>query len=370
MKKILIINPFGVGDVLFSTPLVRALKRAYPDSSIDYVCNKRAYGIIKDNPQISGIHIFEKDDYRKLWKESKLRCLKALYGLLKTLDRAGYDVAIDMSLGYQCSLLLAAFTHIRRRIGFNYRDRGKFLTDKIMLEGFNGKHVIEYYLDLGRPLGIDVSDKCIEVCVADEDRRWAERFLAEHGINKDDCVCGIIPGCGASWGRNAKYRRWLPSKFAEVADYAAERYDCKIAIFGDEREKLICDEVDAKMKARPVTACGKTSLGQFAALLDRCDLIVTNDGGPLHIAVGLKKRTISIFGPVDERIYGPYPQKADFVTVTSDEACRPCYRNFKHNACDTFKCLDRIKPADVTRHIDRFMEDIKNESHARIPGDI
>jgi ADP-heptose:LPS heptosyltransferase len=103
MKKILIINPFGVGDVLFSTPLIRALEKAHPDSSIDYVCNKRAHGIIKDNPRISRIHIFEKDDYRKLWKESKLKCLKDLYVFLKTLDRAGYDAAIDMSLGYQWS---------------------------------------------------------------------------------------------------------------------------------------------------------------------------------------------------------------------------------------------------------------------------
>jgi ADP-heptose:LPS heptosyltransferase len=260
--------------------------------------------------------------------------------------------------------------HIRRRIGFNYRDRGRFLTDKIRLEGFNHKHVIEYYFDLGRPLGIDTSDKEMEIYVSDEDRRWAGHFLAEHSIGKDDCLCGIIPGCGASWGPNAKYRRWSPQKFAEVADYAAGRHGCRIVIFGEEKEKRICDEVDAKMKARPVMACGKTSLGQFAALLDRCDFIVTNDGGPLHIAVGLKKRTISIFGPVDERIYGPYPPGPQFVTLTSDEACRPCYRNFKHNACDTFKCLDRIKPADVIDHIDRFMKDIEDESHARIPGDI
>lgn len=365
MKKILVINPFGVGDVLFSTPLLRALKKAYPDSSIGYVCNKRAYGIIKDNPQVSSIHIFEKDDYRKLWKKSKIKCLKSLYSLLKKLDGAGYDIAVDMSLGYQCSLLLSVFTHIKRRVGFNYRDRGRFLTDKIRLEGFNAKHVIEYYLDLGRLLGVEAAAMDMEVYVSDDDRRWAERFLGANGPGSGERLCGIIPGCGASWGPNAKYRRWSPWKFAEVADYAASRYGCRVIIFGEEREKLICDEVDAKMKARPVIACGKTTLGQFAALLDRCDLVITNDGGPLHIAVGLKKRTISIFGPVDEKIYGPYPPKRDFVTVTSDEPCRPCYRNFKHNTCDTFKCLDRIKPADVIPHVDSFMEEMKYEKAMR-----
>ena len=75
-KKILIVNPFGIGDVLFSVPLLKAIKKKYPSSVITYVCNKRTEGILKNNPNISNMYVFEKDDYRAIWKESKIKCLK------------------------------------------------------------------------------------------------------------------------------------------------------------------------------------------------------------------------------------------------------------------------------------------------------
>lgn len=368
MKKILIINPFGVGDVLFSTPLVKALDKRYPGAVITYICNKRAYGIIKDNPRISNIYIFEKDDYRRLWKESRVRCLRSLNEFLGSLRRQRYDVAIDMSLGYQASLLICLFVRIPHRIGFNYRNRGRFLNERVELDGFRDRHVIEYYLDLGARVGVDTSDKEMELFVSEADKAWAAIFLASHGVVKGDRLLGLIPGCGASWGPDAKYRRWSPWKFAVVADHAVASHGCKVIVFGEDRESHIARAVSDAISSRPIQACGRTTLGQFAALLERCDLVVTNDGGPLHIAVSLKRPTIAIYGPVDEKIYGPYPRGSRFVTVAGDVPCRPCYRNFKHANCASFDCLDRVKPADVIRHLDNFMKDIYDESNAGIPG--
>ncbi len=109
------------------------------------------------------------------------------------------------------------------------------------------------------------------------------------------------------------------------------------------------------MKTKPVVSCGKTTLGQMAALLDKCDLVVTNDGGPLHMAVALKKKIVAIFGPVDEKVYGPYPQAGRYITVTSNVRCRPCYKNFKYGKCDTLDCLKNIKPADVINAVEKLM---------------
>ena len=80
MKKILIINTFGIGDCLFSTPLVRAIKNRYSDTKITYICNKRSYDIIRNNPHVSKVYIFEKDDYRAIWAESRLKLLKEKIG--------------------------------------------------------------------------------------------------------------------------------------------------------------------------------------------------------------------------------------------------------------------------------------------------
>lgn len=359
MKRILVINPFGIGDVLFSTPLLKALKKKYPDSAVTYICNRRAYGVIKNNPSISNIYIFEKDDYRNIWKESKIRCLKAVFSLFSKLKKDKYDIAIDMSLGYLSNVCLHFFVGIPVLVGFNYRKRGKFLSHKVDIDGFNAKHVIEYYLDFGRLLGLDVSDKNMELIVPEVDIDWAGKYLSENGIRDTDKVCGFIPGCGASWGSDAYYRRWSPWKFAQAADHIVLKHGYKVIIFGEEKEKPMCIEMQSKMKSTSLQLCGKTTLDKFAALLKRCDLVVTNDGGPLHMAVALKRHTISIFGPVNEKIYGPYPFSGIHATVTSNDVCRPCYSNFKHSDCSTIDCLKHVTPKEVISCIDNMVRQIR-----------
>src|SRR3989338_8592961 len=186
--KILIINPFGIGDVLFSTPLIRALKKKYPDSSITYICNKRSYDILKNNPHISNIYICEKDDYRRLWAESRLGLVKELSSLINNLRQDSYDMVFDMSLGYIYSLVLLLFVGIPIRVGFNYRARGRFLTHKVTIDGFNKKHVIEYYVGWGGLVGLDISDKEMELAIAREDRTWADVYLSEERISKDEKI--------------------------------------------------------------------------------------------------------------------------------------------------------------------------------------
>ncbi|MCM8761341.1 MAG: glycosyltransferase family 9 protein [Candidatus Omnitrophica bacterium] len=355
--RILIINPFGIGDVLFSTPLVECIKKKYPGGFIGYVCNKRAYEVIRSNPDIDKIFVYEKDDYRDLWKRSRVECMKRVIGFLREIKKERFDIAIDLSLGYQYSLLLKLLG-VKKRAGFNFRDRGRFLTDKIDIESFSGKHVIEYYLDLLKPLNIDSGNIISgpKVYVSDLDKRAGDRFLAENGVGTDELLVGMLPGCGASWGLDAKYRRWDKASFAEVANLLAERYKAKIILFGDVREIELCEAVQALMKHNAIMACGKVPIGMFLALASRCALIITNDGGPLHMSVGLGVKTISIFGPVDEKVYGPYPPSEKHMTITSKVPCRPCYRNFKYVKCVTQKCLDSIKPEDVMRAVDKLLE--------------
>lgn len=357
INKVIIVNPFGIGDVLFSTPLLKAIKRKFPACHITYVCNRRTEGMLKNHADISSIYVFEKDEYRALWEESKLKCLKKTYSFVKKIASDKYDILIDMSLGYIYSLALSIFAGIPVRIGFNYRKRGRFLTHKVDIGSFDSKHVIEYYLGLGSALGLDTSGKEMNLTVSREDSAWAEKFLKENGISSGDKVFGVIPGCGASWGQDAKYRRWSAWKFAEVADYISKNHRYKVLIFGDQKEIPICEKVISEMKDKEsaVPACGKTTLGQFAALLDKCDIVVTNDGGPLHMAIALKKKTISIFGPVDENVYGPYPPSQRYIIIKSNEPCRPCYKSFKYIKCETLNCLKNIKTGDVIKAVEALI---------------
>lgn len=355
--RVLIVNPFGIGDVIFSTPLLEAIAKIYPGAFIGYICNKRAYEVIKSDPHIGKIFIYEKDDFRLLWGVSKAAFFKKLWQFIKLIKKEKFDIAIDLSLNYQVSLYLKMIG-LPKRIGFNYRKRGKFLTSKIDIDGFSDKHVIEYYLDMLKLLGIDPSayKNRPRVYVTEADKSWARQFLCNHSISDDDLVVGVIPGCGASWGLDAGHRRWNVEGFAKVCDSLAKKYKARIILLGDVQEAALGERIQKLMTNEVIIACGKTTIGDFLGLIERCDLVITNDGGPLHMAVGIGTKTVSIFGPVDEKIYGPYPaDSCNIVIAKQDLPCRPCYKKFKYNMCDKRKCLDTISAEDVLGAVEQLI---------------
>ena len=356
MRRILIINPFGIGDVLFTTPVVGLLRKKFSDSFIGYICNKRVEEVLVTNPDLDEVFVFEKGEYRNLWKESKLMCIKKFVSFLKEIRRRKFDLAIDFSLGHQYSLFLKMIG-VPRRVGFNYKNRGRFLTDKVDIDGFSEKHVAEYYMDLVSFLGIEPEkDGKFQMFPSDDDRRWVERFLADNGIKKDDLIIGIVPVGGTSWGEDAFYKHWPEDKFAEVSDELSKRYNARVIILGDSSEQDKCKNVMSLMENKPLMACGRTTLRQFAALLSKCKLIICNDGGPLHVAVSQGTKTVSIFGPVDEKVYGPYPPSEDHIVITKAISCRPCYKRFRVPRCESLDCLTKINPDEVLHAVEKNLQ--------------
>ena len=104
--RILVVNPFGIGDVLFSTPLISNLKAALPESYIGYICNIRAKDALCDNPQINEIFVFEKDEYRNFWRQARLKCIQKFISFLLQIKKKKFDLAIDLSLSHQYSPFL------------------------------------------------------------------------------------------------------------------------------------------------------------------------------------------------------------------------------------------------------------------------
>ncbi|MFA5147127.1 MAG: glycosyltransferase family 9 protein [Candidatus Omnitrophota bacterium] len=349
-KRILIVNTFGIGDVLFTTLLVKTLKKSMPDADIDFMCNERAQYIFRDNGNIRDIIIFEKDEFRKAFRDSKIGFIGKLAAFIKKLKSKRYDLLIDLSLGYQLSLLMKLLG-VKKRIGFNFKGRGRFLTEAITIDGFSDKHVIDYYLDVLKLLGIGkCADKELEFALSEELEGWAAGFMKERGLS-GRTVIGLAPGGGKSWGGDASYRRWAPENFSYVARKITEKFpDVYFFIFGSGEESCLCRKIEKDLAGRVTDLCGRLTLSQSAALIKRCSLMVCNDGGILHISVSQKVRTVSIFGPVDDRVYGPYPgSPRDKVAVAKDVKCRPCYSGFKHNICEVHDCLKKIDREAVLR---------------------
>lgn len=352
--NILIINPFGIGDVLFTTPLIHTIKDKFPLGRLGYLCNKRTAPLLENNPFINEVFIYERDDFKRTLSVSWFRWFNEFSSFIKRIKACKFDLAIDLSLAANFGFFLL-LTGIKERIGYNYKNRGIYLTRSIKLTGYENKHVVEYYNDLLKLIKIEQRYQGIELYLKDEDKQYAENIFREHRIDKTAPIIAIAPGGGASWGVDAKLKRWPEDKFCLLIDKIVEKYKAAVIIVGDSNEKDLL--INLKANKNTINLAGKTTLSQLAAIISKSDLFIGNDGGPLHIAASLGKKTISFFGPVDPKVYGPYPpDERRHIVLRRTLECSPCYRKFRLNPCQRNKeCLERINVDEVIEKIDRLL---------------
>jgi len=362
-ERFLIINPFGIGDVLFTTPLVKRIRSRFKDSFIGFICNSRVAPVLSANKNLDEIIVFDKGDYKELWHKSKRQAVAQFLHILKKIKSRHFDIVIDLSLNHQYAFFLALLG-VPVRIGYNFKNRGRFMTHKTDISGYHDKHIVEYYLDLLDFLYVETPqwgvstphvDSNLEIFIPEQDLKWADSFLKDSGIQPQQRIAAVVPGGGASWGKSAIYKHWPPENFAHVADALMDKYAVKVILLGSSDDSGVCNAVSGSMRNKAVSACGKTGLLQFAALLKRCSLVICNDGGPLHMAAAVDVKTVSLFGPVDENVYGPYPPGSNHIVLKENIDCRPCYKGFRFKQCQDRFCLMNIRPEDVVKAAEKLL---------------
>jgi heptosyltransferase-2 len=353
-KKILIINPHGIGDVLFTTPIISNLRLAYPKATIAYLANRRTVDFLKFNPDVVQVFVYERDEFVEAYRQNPLKFIQKSLEFFHNVKKENFDVVFDFSLNSTFGFLTAA-CGINRRVGFDYRKRGRFLTDKVPMAGYEEKHVVEYYLDLLRRIQIPVLTKQMTLNVPSGDIQWAQEWLKGHHINPAaKPLIAVLPGGGASWGKAAKNKRWAAVNYAHLIDKIIENFDADIILMGDPKEEELCREVVQSAHFPVHFAVGETSLLGLAALLMQCKGAIVNDGGPLHVAAAVGVKTVSIFGPVDPHVYGPYPLGGHTV-VQKALPCQPCYRRFRMANCAHISCLGELSVEEVYRKVQNIL---------------
>ncbi len=331
--------------MLFTTPLIRNLHHHFPNATIDYMSSRRAAPILEEHSKIRKVHIYERDEFNAVKKRSKIEFIKKVNQFVQMIKSEKYDILFDFSMN-QMFNVISNFTNIKTRIGFNYKNRSRFLTKKINLKGFQEKHVVQYYLDLLSDCGLETVHQEMDVTISQAHHDWVEQYLRANKINKDKPMIGIFPGGGSSWGKSANSKRWSQENYIKLIHKIVENYPVQTILMGDQTEEKLCEEIVRKCP-NIYKSFGQTNLGQSLALLSRCQAVICNDGGPLHMAVAAGTNTVSMFGPVDQRVYGPWSNKKKHHVVVSDISCRPCYRHFRMSDCTHLSCLNKINVDDV-----------------------
>jgi lipopolysaccharide heptosyltransferase II len=336
-KRILIFNVNWVGDVLFSTAVIRNIRYNYPDAFIACCIPSRCYQVLKGNPHLDEIIIFDGHD-RHRGLLSRLRFVRLLR--FKKFDVV-YLLHRSFSRAFLCWL-----AGIPQRVGYYTSKRGFLLTKKISpLRDRDALHRIDYYLLVIEQGGLRVEDRYPEFFIGEDDIRFiADFFLQKKILGSEFCV-GLNPG--GNWGP----KRWPAKQWALLADRLIQELGMRVIITGGAGDIALAEGIRRLMKAEPVIASGKLTLKQLGALCNRLDVFVTADTGPLHIANAVgTKRIIALFGPTHTRVTGPYPVK-NVLVLQKDTGCEvPCYKV----DCPDNRCMQSITVDEVFEHIRQY----------------
>lgn len=352
VRRVLVVHPYGIGDLLFVTPVLRALRLLPGMERVDLLLGSRTECVVRNNPHVDRIYSIDKD----LWHARKVsENLKEAWQLGCELRKNHYDLMLDFSLRGEYAFAALAVLGIRRRAGFHYRRRGFFHNVRIAIpEGFSGEHVAETFIRLAEKSGVPVTDRFFEFYPSQEDRQGAARLLGEAFPSGRVPYAVVSAGGGESWGRDAGFKRWPPAFFTRFMNEIRRRTGIEsVVIVGSRAERGLGDEIIRGLDFPGFNFSGETTLGETAVILERALFFAGNDGGLLHLASAMHVPVLGWFGPVDPRVYGPYPKMARNIAIfKKDLECRPCYRRFRYRAdCSHRDCLQSLTPEEALAQV-------------------
>jgi ADP-heptose:LPS heptosyltransferase len=306
--RILLLMLLPIGDTLFATPAVRALREHYPEAHITALVYPTNSGILANNPDIDELMYWPT---RQTWQE-----LFSVLGLFWRLRRGRYHLAVEL-----CNYIwwVSKLSGIPRRAEMKLPMLWWLLPWAGI--GWRRRHAVEHYADAVRRLGIEVEDWNLRMEPTAAEKARAQAWLDNYDVKPDELLVGIHPGGEGLWGR----KRWGVAGFAQVATGLSEQCGARIMLMGGKEDGLLAAEIMASSTARMINATGQTTLGETAALAARCALFIGNDSSPLHIASASGTPVVGIYGITDPRSYRPWVPEGrdgeDYVVVRSSLQC-------------------------------------------------
>jgi lipopolysaccharide heptosyltransferase II len=318
IQRIVVIKLCCIGDVLFTTPLLRALGTNFPRAHVAYMVCPWCRDLVRVNPHVQQVLDF--DAYTPApWPRKLARAWRAL----QELRRGRYDAAIVLHRSGMATLL-PWLAGVPVRIGWDWQGQGFSLTHPLAYRG--EAHEVDRALDCLLPLGAGSEGNALEMSIPPEARQFAENFFSSRGLSAGQGpLVAVFAGGGVNPGTVMNTKRWKPMGFLEVCRELVRAYAARLVFVGTKSDGAVGDLILADTELQPVVirAEGQTDLVQLAALLEMCDLFIGGDSGPLHLAAAVDTPTVSVYGPTDPKRLAP--RGAWHRTVVHDTPCAPCY---------------------------------------------
>ncbi len=350
-EKILVRGVNWIGDAVMTLPALKALRKAFPESKSSLLVKPSVASIFEKNPFVDEIIMYEKRSEKMLGK------LK----LAQRLRKSRFSRAILLQNAFDAALI-AYLAGIPERIGYERDGRGVLLTRPVPFNDDDRKlHHIEYYLNLLRAFGIQAEYSLPWIHLSTEERMAARNILDRIGRP----VLGINPG--AAYG---SAKRWLPQRFAEVAGWFMKDSKGSVLIFGGTKEIDATQEIERLVltgqggrggsdqlppQRHLMNMAGQTSLRELIALISECDVFLSNDSGPMHIAYAVGTPVVALFGSTDPNLTGPAGRGN--VVLKSVLPCSPCFERTCREK--DMRCMYDIASDDVFLAVKELLPDKK-----------
>lgn len=339
-KRILITRTDRLGDVVLSTPVIRFMRQQYPDAYIAFMVRPENRDVVANNPHLDETIIYDK--YRT--QKSFLSTVKFSFGLRK--KRFDMAIALHPTNRVHIMLFLAG---IPLRIGYNRKMGNWLLTQKIPHFKQEGdKHEVDYNLGFLKQLGFDISkgNKRPYIITSSNDKKLIDSVQKDSAIGTNFIAVHVGASCLS--------KIWPPERFAQVADILSRRYHSDIVLVGADETVRFSSNVASKMKCKVVDLTGTLLVGELAELLSRCRLFVSNDSGPVHIAVAVGTPAVVIFGRKNPGLsparWGPLGPKD--TVLHKDVGCQIC---LAHNCEKDFACLKAVTVEEVVTAAEKLL---------------
>lgn len=338
-RRIVVLQLCPLGDTLFGTPALRALRDHYSQAELVVVTWNTNRSVLVGNPAVDRLY-------------SVSNTIGAVQ-LLRQLQRdESFDVAVGLS--HRGSVLLAAIK-AAQKVGFNAQRLGWIYGREVPDQ--RNLHAVEYCLKLLGPLAVVPQNTKLEFYYTPHDLMVAAGFL---GKKRGYPQVAIHPG-----GKFFPVKRWLPVGFAKVADYLIGRHKAKVVLVGGGDDEALAWEIASQMKHQPQIAAGRTSLKETAAIIALSDLFIGTDSAPQHLAASVGTPVVSLFGPTDPMNFHPWGVQHRIVRCDLD--CSPCFHwlgsplqylpTWDNPTCQR-ECMRSITAQQVIRQVENLWGEI------------
>jgi len=338
--NVLVLQTSFIGDTVLTLPLIGELRRRFPVKKLSVLCLPLSAELLQDHPAIDEIIVYD--------KRRTDRGISGVRRKAAALRANGFTVALTPHKSLRSALMLA-LAGIPNRIGFR-QSRGWFLFHRLANRD-PIRHDVERNLSVLQAFGVPIEEchRAIDFPVNSRIQKAVNQKLISLGVSEDKLIVGINPG--SVWPT----KRWSPGGFAELIRMLRQKCECQILLFGGAEDAAVVDEVQRSCGGMAISLVGQIGLSELAAAIDRCAVFVTNDSGPMHVAVGRRVPVVAIFCATT-RSLGFYPYTDNAIVVEKDLSCRPCASHGGRRCpLGTEDCIRQIHPARVLDAVEKLL---------------